>query len=165
MIQKYSINVENGYLCPDNDQLETPMTLYRVDRLNRTHAALTLDFSIAHPVDKAVEGVIITERASESGWIQLPVFPFQQNPCPKILNGSFKESRALFINFGKAIGLENIEKCDFPAGHYSVNRFPVEIGNDMPFWEGRFRFTAILRRSATKKKLFCAVTVISFKEM
>ncbi|XP_015836448.1 uncharacterized protein LOC107398080 [Tribolium castaneum] len=165
MKHKYMVDVENGYLCPDNSQLEIPMRKYRIDRLNRTHRAITADFSLARPIDQNTEGGVILERWSDGKWMNMPIFPFQKDPCKNVMTSGFDDLVKMAVDFGKALGLKNVEKCDIPPGNYTVNNYAIDITNSAPFWAGRFRATMVLRARDTKRKIFCVGSLLNFVEI
>ena len=73
--------------------------------------------------------------------------------------------RELYANFTKAIGLENRQHCNVPAGNYSA-RYPVYIASgEVPFWTGRFRSTFALNRIANDKKVFCGQNLVNLVEV
>ncbi|KAJ3652881.1 hypothetical protein Zmor_018809 [Zophobas morio] len=165
MKNKYIVDLESAYLCPDNNQLEIPVRKYRVDRLNRTHRALSVDFSLARPLDNTVEAVVLMEKESDGGWINLPVFPYQRDPCRKVMDSSLDQAKLLFIKFARALGAQHPEKCDIPAGKYSVDRYPLDLTSTVPFWTGRFRSTLVVRNVKDKKKILCLGSLVNFKEL
>mgnify|MGYP005987232145 CR=1 FL=1 len=164
MRHKYVIDIENGYLCPDNAQLEIPMRKFRVDRINRTHRAVTMDFSLAQPIDDTAESVLKIERWADGAWVNMPVFPNQRDPCTKVMECRIQSIVDMYVTLGKAIGIKHPEQCGIPAGNYSVNRYPIDISSEIPFWGGRFRTTLIFRKIATNKKAFCAQCVMNVVE-
>lgn len=158
------VDVESGYLCPDNNQLEIPMRKYQIDRLNRTHRAVTADFSLARPIDKNTEGIVFLDRLSNGKWVNMPIFPYQKDPCRKVMESGFDVLVKMLTEFGKAVGWKNIEKCDIPPGNYSVKDFAIDINSKAPFWAGRFRTTMIIRATDTKKKMICVGSLLNFVE-
>ena len=157
------IDLESGSLCPDNNELEIPMRNYRIDRINRTHRALSLDFSFAHPVNNNAEIGLIVEKWSEGVWRAIHVFPTKFPFC-KIADSHVKTFQDIFVNLKKGMGLKNSERCDIPAGNYSV-RTHYEIREEIPFWDGRFRSTFVLKRIATGKKIFCVKSLVNLVEV
>ncbi|XP_008196945.2 uncharacterized protein LOC103314014 [Tribolium castaneum] len=160
MVTNYTVDMEAGYLCPENDQLEIPMKLFRVDRINRTHRAMTMEFSYAHPLDDTAEGVHVVERWIAGGWKRFPMWSWQKDPC----NFQLQHEKNGHIRFGKAMGLKHPERCPIPAGNYSVVRFPFQLKYDYPFWPGRIRTIAMSRRIATKQLIFCVMTILNVVE-
>ncbi|XP_044253603.1 uncharacterized protein LOC123004413 [Tribolium madens] len=154
-------DLEGGYLCPDNNQLEVPMRLFRIDRFNRTHRAISIDFTFAHPLDETAEGAIFVEKYTEGDWKMLPSLSWQKDPCNNI---GMRYGRENMIRTGKALGWKNPDKCPIPAGNYSMIRHPFITYHDTPFWPGRFRVQMVLRRIATKRKIFCTMTIMNFAE-
>lgn len=138
------------------------MRLFRFDRINHTHRALSTEFTIAHPIDETTEGTSLAEKFIDGGWKTIPSLPFFKDPCKNLAMRYAKET---VIEIGKAIGLTHPERCPFPAGNYSLHRWPFQILSDAAFWTGRFRFQTVLRKTATKTKMFCAFTVVNFVEI
>lgn len=163
MANKITVDIETGYLCPDNNQLEVPMRLYRIDRYNRTHRALSMECTIVQPLDETTENTYFVERLINGAWKPLPTVPFQKDPCYLGL----KYAKEMVVEMGKALGLAHPDKCPIPAGNYSLHRWPFKINSDssLPFWPGKFRYQMVWRRIATKQKILCWITIVNFREI
>ena len=148
------MSAETGYLCPDNDQLEVPMRAYRIDRLNRTHKAVTLDFTLLQPIDDTAENAIFTERWGDGGWLHLPATPWVKNPC------------TTYNTLMKAAGLKEPLQCPIPAGNFTWTRRPFvdHFVYNTPFWSGRFKIMYVMRRIQTKQKILCTITITHTEE-
>ena len=163
MFNKYMIDVESASLCPDNNELEIPMRKCRIDRINRTHRAISMDFSFAQPVNRSSEIGLTIEKWTEGAWHAIRAIPRKTNFC-NVLDSPVHMFKDMFVNLKKVAGLKHPERCDFPAGNYSV-RYPVDITGDVPFWSGRFRATVVVKRIKNYRKVFCAQALVNLVEV
>ena len=165
MTDKYAVNIESGTLCPDNDKLEVPMRMFRVDRLNRTHRVFNVDFTFTQPLDESAEGTLLMDKWSNGKWINMPFFPFHRDPCNVAMTMSPPGVISMWVEMERSLGIRNPGKCPVAAGHYTMKNYVIDMTYDFPFFSGRFRATPMFRRIATKKKIFCAIIILTFSEL
>ena len=152
--------METAYLCPENDQLEVPISFIHINRINRTHKALSIDYTLNRPIDDKIEATLLVEKLENSGWLKVPSVPWQKNPCEY----GRRIDKEGSIRFLKTLGLVPADACPIPGGNYSVKNYVLELPHSTPFWAGRFRCKFVMRIINTKKNIYCVMFIINIVE-
>ncbi|KAJ3650403.1 hypothetical protein Zmor_016506 [Zophobas morio] len=159
---KYTIEVDNVEVCPNNDQLKNPIRNLKYVRYNRTQRALNFDFTYDRPIDEKVGGCVTIDRWGDGGWKQVPFLGFQPDMCKSMLT-YFKTA---WVSFHTKAGVGHADRCPVPAGNYSLRDYVIDTsGINIPFWNGRFRFSLQYVDSKTKDVILCYVYYVKIAEV
>jgi hypothetical protein len=111
MRNKFTVDVENVQVCPDNDKLPIPIRHLKFSHYNRTHKTLSYDFGYDRPIDENIGGSVEAARWGDGGWIEMPFLSMQQNVC-KTFGRYFTES---WVTFHLNAGVAHPDRCPIPA--------------------------------------------------
>lgn len=111
MKNKYSVEIIQVTVCPNNDKLKNPIRNLKFNKFNRTHKALSYDFSYDRPLDNNVGGSISIAKWGDGGWREIPFVGYQTNMCESMMN-FFKDC---WVEFHRRVGVEHPDKCPIPS--------------------------------------------------
>lgn len=111
MRNKYKIEIENVQLCPNNKEMVNPITNVKLSSYNRTHKALSYDFTYDRPIDEHIGGSVLIEIWKDGVWKLIPFMDLMPNACQQV-SGVFKDS---WISYHRNVGIKHPEHCPIPA--------------------------------------------------
>ncbi|KAJ3619969.1 hypothetical protein MTP99_003966 [Tenebrio molitor] len=162
MRNKFTVDVENVQVCPDNDKLPIPIRNMKFSHYNRTHKTLSYDFGYDRPLDENIGGSLEVARWGDGGWIETPFIPMQQNVC-KTFGRLFKDS---WVSLYKNAGVPHPDRCPIPAGNYSLKNYLITISElNVPFWSGRVRVSTSFKDVRTKQVIQCYIYIVKLTEI
>ncbi|XP_044764543.1 uncharacterized protein LOC123321106 [Coccinella septempunctata] len=158
---KNSVEMQNVHVCPENDKLKEPVSNLKFTKINKTHSALTMDYSYAKDIDDKTGYTVKLERWSDGGWVEWPFLPKQKNMCKSMM----KLFPSIWLEANKDTNITHPDKCPIPAGRYHMENHIFDFtGLYAPIRLGKFRLTIKVTDDENKDLLYCLILEVTVEQ-